>query len=245
MFGLLDRFYVRRWNRLPPKSDWKWFPKIIDGSSREVWYCFVPGSVWNNFSLKKNLLPQRGRKVIYTSSYRNMIFADAKKTRDIFEEIYLDARKRLVKDFKQGKRINLLGISLGNIVSVRLAHEVPGLEIENFVSIVGGLHPGKIAWNSLATRKLVRKGNKTEGSYRKVFSEFSASEFSQGLKAGKIFARFGRFDLVIPYRHYGKELKDALRNSDAEIKNIRTYWWADHVTSIFLASKEKIYDKLK
>lgn len=244
MFGFVDRFFVKRWNSKSFQEKWDWKPEVVEGDSDEVWYCFVPSEVMNSNSLKSRLVPAKGAAVVYTSSYRAMIFSDANKTKRIFEKIYRDAKERMLKDFKKGKKINLAGISLGNIFSVRLAHDIP--EVKRFISIVGGVHPGRVAWHSIATSWIVRKSKyKSAKEYGEAIAEFAPLRYFENLHVDKIFARFGGFDLIVPYNPYGKELKNALKNLKASSKDIKTYWWADHVTSIFLASKEKMYDKLK
>ena len=118
MFGLVDRFFVKKWSSRPIKKDWKWGPAINGKDSGEVWYCFVPSQVMNSESLRSRLIPLQGKVVVYMTSYRNMIFPDAKKTRKIFQDIYRDAKKRMLDDLKKGMKINLVGISLGSFLGL-------------------------------------------------------------------------------------------------------------------------------
>jgi len=246
MFGLVDRFFAKKWNKSPIKRDWNWGPRITGNDSEEVWYCFIPSQVMNSDSLRSRLVPKAGKIIVYTTSFRNMISSDTQRTIKIFQDIYHDAKKRMLADLKEKKKINLLGISLGSFFSVRLAHDIPGGKINSLISIVGGSHPGKAAWDSIATSGVVRDSkHETAEDYEKVFAEFSPLIYFQGIRAEKILARFGRFDSIIPYQPYGKELRDALKGMNASYKDIKTYWWVGHVTSIFLSSKEKIYDKLR
>src|SRR3989344_9311843 len=138
MFGVLDRIYTWR-KRDVTWEDVDWTPQItVHDNSNDSWYCFVPKIVMNREGVRLGLLPQSGKVVAYTTSYVNLVVPDAERTRDNLREPYYDAIAKINDDLKEGRTINVLGVSIGNVLSFRCAGNVPEGRINNLVSIVGG-----------------------------------------------------------------------------------------------------------
>ncbi|MEK6925955.1 MAG: hypothetical protein AABW50_01610 [Nanoarchaeota archaeon] len=241
MFGILDRLYVMGKKKVF-HEDIDWRAQITDDNFCESWYCFVPKVVAKKEKIRKGILPQKGKVSVYTTSYVNLIVPNAIQTRDNLREIYYDSLDRMSEDVEQGRKISVLGVSIGNVLSVRLASEVPYGKLNSLVSIVGGGRLGMSAWDSIATKSAAQNSgfSKVE-EYEEVLSEFAPIKYLGKIHAERVFARFGSSDLMIRYNPHGQQLRQGLENMDSDVKDIKTYLWADHSSTILKASGEEIY----
>lgn len=240
MVAILDRVYARKKKRegySEPKSPTE--PNVsCQDPANESWYCFVPRIV-NTKLFSNGLTPQKGRVSVYTVSSFNIMHPDPEVTVSRLRKIYDDANSRIDNDLQAGSTINLLGISLGNVLSIRAAAYIPRGKLRNLVSIVGGGRLGLSAWDSILARDIVRSSELSAQEYEKGVSEFSPIHYTGEIFPEKIFARFGASDLLIPSQH-GRELAGALEKVDCT-KDIRTYPLADHCLTMFLSSRAKVF----
>ncbi|MBU0958365.1 MAG: hypothetical protein KKB31_00325 [Nanoarchaeota archaeon] len=246
MFGILDRYYVGR-KKGVIGEDIDWSARINDsGTSNDSWYCFVPKLVMKNGFVWRGLVPHEGRVVVYTTSYINLIVPNAVKTRDNLRVIYDDAIKKMQQDSSRGRKINVLGVSIGNVLSVRLANEVSGSRINRLVSIVGGGFLGRSAWDSIATRDVAQNsGCDSVEEYEEILAEFGPAYYLPNIFAEKVFARFGGNDLMIRYNPHGMELRNSLEKMEAHSRDIKTYKRFDHSSTILRTSWEKLHERVK
>ena len=246
MFGILDRLYARSKRRVTREEvDWKPQINVYDNSD-ETYYCFVPKIVMGNDKIGAGILPENGKVIAYTTSYINLVVPDAEKTRNNLRAIYYNALAKINDDIKEGRKISVLGVSIGNVLSFRCAGNVPMGRIANLISIVGGSHLGFSAWDSVATSRTAQNSGCTNvEEYENILSEFAPIKYAGDIHAKRIFARFGSSDLMIRYKPHGRKLEEALNSMDAPHKNIKTYRWADHSSAILRASREGIHDNLK
>ncbi|MBI3623712.1 hypothetical protein HY212_06575 [Candidatus Pacearchaeota archaeon] len=198
-----------------------------------------------NERVREGILPKDGKVAAYTISYVNLIDASAKKTRDNLRVIYYDAMAKISEDLDRGRSISVVGVSIGNVLSVRCASSLPGRKVNELVSLVGGSRLGFSAWDSIATSHIAQSSGLDIYQYEDLLREFAPIENLKGLHSNRIFARFGSSDLMIRYDPHGKELKSALESIDARDKDVKTYLWADHSSAILRASREGIHDNLK
>ena len=176
----------------------------------------------------------------------NIIRPDVDETLENLREIYRDALSRMNQDLLQGKRISLLGVSLGNVIAIKLASELLKGRLRNLVSLVGSTRLGFSAWRSNLTGQIVKQSGLASAlEYEARVSEFSPIHYLPCLTPRMVFARFGVHDLAIPYNPEGEELKRALKNLEATGKDIKAYHFADHCSAIFFSSKAHIYEKLR
>lgn len=245
MFGILDKSYVAYKKRFARKKV-EWKPSIFNfDNSDDAWYCFVPTFVLKNKNLREGILPQKGKVVVYTLYYSDIIVPDAVRTRDNLREIYFDAMTRVLKDMNS-YQINLVGISLGNVEAMRVGANLPGGRVRNLVSLVGGAKLGFSSWNSIATQHIARNsGCASVLEYEGILREFSPIHYVSNINTEKVFARFGKEDLMIRYNPHGKELEGALRNMNSHEKDIKVYHFMDHCSSIILSSMAGIHDRIK
>ena len=246
MFGILDRLYVRG-KKGVTHEEVNWNPEVtVYDDSNISWYCFVPKVVMRDGGVKRGILPQTGKVTSYTTSYVNLLAFDAIQTRDNLRQIYFDAMTKINEDLDSGRDISVIGVSIGNVLSLRCAGEVPEGKINTLVSIAGGSNLGLSAWDSIATKDIAQNsGCATVDEYESILSEFAPILYVPQIRAERVVARFGSSDLMIRYKPHGRKLEDALRSMNAPHKDIKTYLWADHSFAILRASREGLHDNLK
>lgn len=239
MLGLLDRGYAL-WNKIGPKKITSWAPTIVDDGIGEKWYCFVPKTILANKKLRDRLIPNKGNVVIYQVSYNNLMVNDVNETLSNLKAVYEDAILKIQEDVRLSRKINLLGISLGNIFAFRVLGEIKN--VKNLVSLVGGGRFGASAWDSILTKNIARNsGCDSIENYEKTLERFSPVNYVKGVRVENLFARFGGWDLAIPYQPHGKELKNGLSKIKVDKKDVKTYKFTDHLSTLLCLCEENIY----
>jgi len=138
MFGILDRLYARG-KRGITHEEVSSEPQVDYFSNNgQAWYCFVPKLVIRNKGVKEGILSNRGKVVVYTVSYVNLVVPNAEQTRDNLRTIYENAVIRINEDLDKYRQISVLGVSIGNVLSTRCVSILPGRRVRNLVSLVGG-----------------------------------------------------------------------------------------------------------
>jgi hypothetical protein len=128
-----------------------------------------------------------------------------------------------------------LGVSIGNVLSVRCASILPGKKVKDLVSIVGGSRLGFSAWDSIATSHIAQASGLDVYEYEQVLSEFAPVENLKGVSAERVVGRFGTSDLMIRYHPHGRELERTLKGMPADEKDIRVYPFFDHSAAIMFS----------
>lgn len=247
MFGLIDHCYARiKLRKGGNLNEVGWTPENLSfpnvGSDKVLWLCFVPSMVTRNLFIRRGTLPRNGNVLIYTISSFLLIRPDPRDILVLLNEIYTHALSRLTEALEAGFQLNLLGVSLGNVLAMRLAKTVG--KINTLVSIVGGNKLGLSAWDSNLTRAITRhSGCSSAEEYESKVAEFSPCHYIPNLHAKKIFARRGTHDLLIPSR-YGRYLESQLIARGLEIGakvNHKVYLGADHGSAMFRTALENYF----
>ena len=246
MLGLIDRLYASRKlqsDYVEPETDRK--PEVIKNGEKKVsWFCFVPRGVSKTPFLRNGIIPKDGDVFVYTISSLNLIKPNPEETVERLQEIYDDAIERMNSSSAEGHALNILGVSLGNVLSIRAAGSINS-GIERLVSIVGGSNLGLSAWDSLLTRYIAKQsGCSSPEEYEKRLAVFSPVNYTGGLIANQISIRLGTMDLFIPYK-YGQQLANALIERGKKINSkidYKSYIGADHCAAIFFSAIDKIYN---
>ena len=244
MLGIADRLYTLNKSRngyKEPEIDWK--PEVIDYNKKETsWFCFVPRSVSRISMLRKGIIPAEGNVFVYKISSLNLIKPNPEETVEGLQEIYDDAIRRMNQAITEGRTLNMIGVSLGNVLAIRAAGSIDS-RIGRLVSIVGGGKLGLSAWDGILTGYIARQsGFNSPEEYERELSIFSPVNYVGGIVADEIFMRFGTRDLLIPFKH-GQELARALINrgdkTSAKV-DYRAYRGADHSATLVLSALERI-----
>jgi len=137
MLGLIDRIYTYfRIRNKPEKIEV--IPKIIKGSdNKEVSFYFVP-SVVSSSHLGNGIIRMGENSIIHTIPSRELVHEDPAETVNNLQRIYNPAADLMQEYISQGYRINLIGVSLGNVLTIRAASEVVKWQLNKLVSIAGG-----------------------------------------------------------------------------------------------------------
>ena len=247
MFGLIDKLYAsRKLRKGYVEPELNWGPEIVHHNGKEIsWFCFVPRSVSEMPLLRKGIIPKDGDVFVYTVSSLNLIKPSPEETAGGLQKIYDDAIERMNASSAKGHTLKILGVSLGNVLSIRAAGSINS-RIEQPVSIVGGRNPGLSAWDSILTghisKQSERYGCSSPEEYEKRLSIFSPINYIDGIMADKISIRLGTRDLMIPFKQ-GRELACALiergKKTRAKI-DYKAYWGAGHTATIFFSALHKV-----
>ncbi len=244
MFGLADKLYSLRKCRegyVEPEIDWR--PEIVSYNRKSTsWFCFVSNNISKRPFLRNRIIPKEGDVFIYTISSLNIIKPNPEQSVRKLQDIYEDSMNRMYKELVDGKTLNVLGVSLGNVLSIRASSDINS-SIERIISIVGGGRLGLSAWDSILTGSIARKsGCQSRTEYEEKMSLFSPLNYISGIKAGKISIRLGTRDLLIPFKQ-GQELSWAFveqaKKTGTKI-DYKEYKGADHCSSIILSALDKI-----
>jgi len=240
MFGLADRYFTE--NQL--KKNWKvrtpFGPEILKDIDNEPssWFCFVPSTVISSRFLNWGILPKKGNRYLYQISSKRIITNDPEETIEKLNEIYEDVIKRVDSELQRGNKPNFLGVSLGNVISVRAASNFSQKGIGKLVSLVGGANLGYSGWDSILTGHVVKESKCSREEYERRVSEFSPINYVEGIDAELTTMRISRHDLLIRYDH-GEKLAKAFSNGKRLI-DLKTYNLSDHCTGLLHASAERL-----
>ena len=245
MFGVLDVIYtgVRRSPFYRDQST-NYERSIEFFNGNESWYCYVPRSVSQNSNIRRGIIPQNGKVTVYSMSAPLIMTPSIEQTLENLNAIYNDAKTRIEEDLLNFREINIMGISLGNVLAIRTVKEVIEGKVNTLASFVGGGRLGLCAWDSILTGHTAkRSGCKSASDYEAMLEEFSPLNYLQDIEVKSLFARFGTSDLLIPYYPHGEELHDSLKALKTERNDIKVYKHADHVSALYFASRERLNEK--
>lgn len=248
MFGIADWLYAsRKCSKSYVEPELNFGPEIIYYDEKEIsWFCFVPRSVSEGTLLRRGIIPTEGKVFVYTVSSFNLIKPDLEETVKGLNEIYNDAIRRLHEELTNGHSLCMLGVSLGNVLSIRASGSINS-KIEKLVSIVGGDKLGLSSWDSILTGHIAKQsGCNSPEEYEEKLKEFSPVNYVDGINAGEISIRIGKRDLMIPYKR-GQQLANALIERGKKIGarvNRKDYIEADHCATLVLSALNGIGDFL-
>jgi hypothetical protein len=196
-----------------------------NNSSKEIWVCFVPEFIARLGYTRKKLLAKNINSEIYISSEK-AVQPDPKETRKYLDKVLAEAIKKQ-KNNDSKISLNVLGISMGNVLAFRFANY---FKINRLVSIVPGSKLPECIWESIATKKIALASNKDLKAYQKELAIYDPDANLDNLKAKKIEVYLGRYDLMIPYQR-GLELVEKMKKKGLK-PIVKTYTTSGHVETI-------------
>jgi hypothetical protein len=247
MLGLCDRIYIHKKsqpNHRELEDNCKFetlcFPETLH-EHRVIWFCFVPRLIAEMKILRRGIIPRVGLIKLYVMSSKNLIGRDPRQSVRGLEEVYQKAFNEMTTAIHGGWRVNLLGVSLGNVISIRAAAELPeatGATIGHLVSIVGGAHLGFSAWDSPLTHAVAMSSGLRRDDYEAEFASFSPAQYVRDIDPSRITARFGTSDKIIGSRH-GRELINSFKQlAYTNEVDCLAYPFLDHGSAIFATAME-------
>jgi len=227
MLGLLlDRFYVAFENRNGeiPKE----IQQIqIQGKNSEKWICFLPEGILKFFYTRRIL---SGRNCDIYVIPKTAIQPNPFLTKDFLEAI----TEKAINDYSksQERKINVLGISLGNAPAYVFANN---FSVDRFISVVPGSLLPECIWESIATRKIAESSGKTLEDYREALDDFSPIRNLSSLKVNSLEVYLGKSDKMIPYKRC-KEIVDEMERMKLNPKTI-IFPFSGHCETILYFSR--------
>ncbi len=245
MLGIFDRVYSIYRKYTPPKYPFRVNVHMFEMSKKkECWICFVPGNILKERLFRREILPREGKVIVYPFDSLQWIVPNTRQTLSHFEKVYLDAIQRTRSAHKKGYALNTLGVSTGNTLALRIAADI-GVPINHIVSLVGGAHLGICAWESILTSSIARKsGYSSKEKYDKKLSHFSPITYVKHIQAKKVTMRLGTSDLLIPYKQ-GRLLAESFKKNKKTLLDLKIYTGADHCSTLFLYSLERILKSIR
>lgn len=245
MFGIADWLYAsRKLRKGYVEPELNWGPEIIYHNEKQIsWFCFVPRSVSEIPFLRNGIIPAEGKAFIYTLSSFNLIRPDLEETLEGLNKIYYNATGKMHEELAKGHSLGMLGISLGNVLSIRASGSINS-RIERLVSIVGGGKLGLSAWDSILTRHIAKQsGCNSPEEYERKLAVFSPVNYTDGLVANQVSIRLGTMDLLIPYKH-GQQLANAMiergKKTSSKI-DYKSYIGVGHCAAMAFSALDRVY----
>jgi hypothetical protein len=204
---------------------------LKNSSAKETWVCFVPEFTAHFKYTKEKLFSKKINAEIYISSEK-AVQPNPKITREYLDKILNEAIKRQKRNkIKSG--LNVLGVSMGNVLAFKFANH---FKINKFISVVPGSKLPECIFESIATRKIAESSGKDLKAYRKYLKTYGPEENLDNLKAKKIKIYLGPYDVMIPYQR-GLELVKKMRKKGLK-PSVKTYANAGHVETIIASFGE-------
>src|SRR3989344_3198926 len=209
MFGIFDELYAFKKSLMKRKIIPYNSEPIVLGESKDksVWFYFINSAQIKYGILRKNLFLENRRIEYYIADISMLFKEDANETKILLEDLFRGACNNIESKIREGYKINLLGISLGNIFTIRAASIYP---CQKLISISGGSRLGRSSWDGLLTRELASKSGLSQEDYEKTLSNFDPYQYVKDVKAKEIFIYLGGADKIIRSEH-GIELLDEFK----------------------------------
>lgn len=182
---ILDYLYVLSQNGvgdIPKKLE---RISIKEKDTDDFWICFLPEAVLRFEFIKRKIAYSR-KLDIYVIP-KAAIQPNPSLTREFLERVTEEA---INQNSKEGRKINLLGISLGNAPAYKLANV---FHVDRFVSVVPGSFLPECIWESIATRRMAENSGYNLNYYKEALDDFSPIRNLDSLSGKFLGSLFGTF----------------------------------------------------
>lgn len=228
--SLLDRIFVAYSNRngsLPLQIEHHSFR---NGDVTSNWVCFIPEFCYRIPSIRKRIIPEGINLDVYVLP-KTIIQPNPELTRVFLDDVLRVATQNQTKHYSR-KEVNVLGISLGNVLSFRFAEQFP---VNNLLSVVPGSRLAECIWESIATNPITENSGRSLQDYQKSLANYNPIESVSRINPSVSEIYLGGRDLMIPSKR-GKELAQAMQE---KVKvNIKYHRFSGHVETVVSFSKK-------
>ena len=193
------------------------------------WVCFIPEFCYRVSFIKNRIILPGTNMDIYVLP-KTAIQPDPELT-DRFLNDILDSAKRQQENLFPGGKVNILGISLGNVLAFRFAEHY---QTNKLISVVPGSRLADCIWESIATNKIARGSGRTLQEYRQILKLFDPISSVPRITPAYAEIFLGLHDLIIPYGR-GEELAKAMETKFRIKKYL--YKTSGHVETVIHFSK--------
>jgi len=173
--------------------------KSQDNASRDLWILFLPKTSYDKPLMFKKFVPKSSSYIAYRIP-KDIISQDPSATKVILSAILRDSLKMCKAAVSKGRKINVLGLSLGGVLASRLAAE---MKVEKLVMIAPGFDLSWCVEYGMLTKNIFYSSIKngfSRDDYEKNLSSFSPkNNFGKISPKTRIELRVGVWDRVVPY----------------------------------------------
>jgi len=232
-WGILDRIYAEKEGKKKDFVDQIEHLEKICKNSRANWICFLPESNVRDNNPLRDVLCRVGNYDVYVLP--NGLIQPTPK---IIDE-YLSRVLRMAIEVQEKKyshdELNLMGVSLGNVLAYRLA-AMNQFTVNRFISVVPGSRLSESIFEGIVTKSIP---DQPLEKFKDVLGRWDPIE-NLDFVADKTELYVGTHDLMIPSKR-GIELAKAVHSRKKLNPNINYFGQCGHVKSVqkFAESFEK------
>lgn len=224
--SLLDKIFVacsKRDGELPSQIEHHPFRC---GDSNPNWVCFLPRVCYRVSYIRKRLIQEGTNMDVYVLP-NNIIQPNPELTRKFLDDVLMSAIQQQNRDYS-GKEVNILGISLGNVLAFRFAEN---FQVNKLISVVPGSRLAECIWESIATNGIVQNSGRGLQNYKRILAGYNPIESVSSISPTYTEIHLGIWDLMIPYFR-GKELAEEMKlKSNVSVKYAKFSGHAETVVS--------------
>jgi len=221
---ILSSILISRNGDLPTNIEYHSTKK---SKSKKNWVMFLPETCYR---LAPKKILKRTNLDIYILP-KTIIQPNPKLTNKFLNKILNTAIKNQKKNYPK-KEVNVLGISIGNVLSFRFAEH---FKVNRFLSVVPGSKLAECIWESISTHKIAKNSGKTLKDYQRDLKNYNPIESIPRINPKISEIHLGLRDLMIPYKR-GKELAEAMKKKhNTKIHNKKH---SGHIETILSFSKQ-------
>lgn len=230
MFGsILDRLFVAISNRNGKLPLYVENYTYKNENANSNWVCFIPEFCYRIPFIRKRLTPDGINEEAYILP-KTVIQPDPNLTRIFLDNVLGKAIRKQNQSYLE-RKVNVLGISLGNVLAFRFAEN---FQVNKLISVVPGSRLAECIWESIATNKLAQNSGINLREYQASLASYNPIESISRISHTYQEIHLGVYDLMIPYRR-GMELAKKIQ------KKFRTSLYCNrfsgHVETIVSFSK--------
>lgn len=223
--SLLDRFYSTYSNR-KGKLSLKVDHHVLKGGNTNInWVCFVPECCYYISFIREKIILENLNMDIYVLS-NIAVQPDPELTHKYLDNILKAATKNQTNSYFN-KKVNVLGISLGNVLAFKFAEH---FRVNKLFSVIPGSKLAECIWESIATKEIAQNSGRNLQDYKKSLSDYNPIESVSKINPDISEIYLGMCDLMIPYKR-GKELAKEMQ------KRFKTklyqYRYSGHAETLF------------
>ena len=231
--SLLDRVFVACTNRkgeLPLQVEhYSFFKKDSNDDPDINWVCFVPEFCYHVSFIRKRIVSEGANMDIYVLP-RTAVQPNPQLTCRYLNSVFKTAIRNQARLYS-GKEVNVLGISMGNVLAFRFAEH---FQVNKLVSVVPGSRLAECIWESIATNPIAESSGKDLQDYKRSLAGYNPIEWCSSINPRSSEIHLGTCDLMIPTER-GKELAEVMqRRFETDVKYHR---FSGHLDTILSFSK--------
>ena len=177
-------------------------------NSSPNWVCFIPEFCYR-VPFLRNCLIQEGVNVdLYVlPSATSAVQSNPKLTCKFLDDVLVGAIQRQKQNY-YGKKVNVMGISLGNVLAYRFAEN---FRVDKLFSVVPGSRLAECIWESIATNSIAKNSGRSLQDYQEALAGYNPIESASKIKPSYTEIHLGLCDLMIPYFR-GNELAKKMKS---------------------------------